>query len=75
MEYEEIVKEQRLKQEKEINQLKETMRLENEGQGVKEIKKERKQQLKQKARLKYAEIVKEQGMKQKDKNDLRRKQG
>ena len=42
---------------------------------MKEIKKERKEQLKQKARLKYAEIVKKQGMKQKDKNDLRRKQG
>ena len=30
------------------------------GQGVKEIKKERQEQLKKKARLKYAEIVKEQ---------------
>ena len=67
LQYEEIVKEQRMKQEKEIGQLKETMRLENEeheGQGVKEIKKERQKQLKKKARLKYAEIVKEQRMKQ-----------
>ena len=31
-----------MRQEKEINQLKETMRLKNEGQGVKEIKKKEK---------------------------------
>uniref|UniRef100_A0A8C4NFS6 Uncharacterized protein n=1 Tax=Eptatretus burgeri TaxID=7764 RepID=A0A8C4NFS6_EPTBU len=40
------------------------MRLENEGQGVKIIKKERQEQLKNKARLKYAEIMKEQQTKQ-----------
>ena len=61
---ERAMKEEQMRQEKEINQLKETMRLENEGQGVKEIKKERKEQLKQKARLKYAEIMKEQRTKQ-----------
>ena len=40
-----MLKEERTKQEKEINQLKETIKLKNEGQGVKEIKKERKEQL------------------------------
>ena len=54
-----------MKQEKEINQLKETTRLEKEEHEKQweRKQKERQEQLKQKARLKYAEIVKERRMK------------
>ena len=63
LEYEEMVKEQGMKQEREISQLKETTRLEKEEQ---ERQWERKQkeyefeigQLKERARLEYAEMEK-----------------
>ena len=47
MEYEEIVKEQRMKQEREISQLKETTRLENEEQERQWDKKQKEQGMKQ----------------------------
>ena len=58
MEYEEIVKEQRMKQEREINQLKETTRLEKEEQERQWDRKQKEhefeiEQLKEKARLEY----------------------
>ena len=69
MEYEEIVKEQGMKQEEEISQLKETTRLEKEEQERQWHRKQKEhgfeiEQLKEKARLEYEEIVKEQRMKQ-----------
>ena len=57
---ERVVKEQQMKQEREINQLREKMRLEKEEheRQWERKQKEGQEQLKEKARLKYAEIVK-----------------
>ena len=66
---ERVVKEQGIKQEKEINKLKQTTRLQNEEHERQWSRKQKEhgfeiEQLKEKARLEYAEMVKEQGMKQ-----------
>ncbi len=63
MEYAEIVKEQRTKQEKDINQLKETMRLENEEHERRWDRKQKENefetdQLKKRARWEYTEMEK-----------------
>ena len=63
------MKEQRMKQEREINQLRETMGLEKEEQDRQWERKQKEHefevdQLKERARLEYVEMVKEQGMKQ-----------
>ena len=51
MEYEEIVKEQRMKQEREISQLKETTILENEEQERQWDKKQKEQGMKQEGEI------------------------
>ena len=53
MEYAEIVKEQRMKQEREINQFRETTRLENEEQERRWDRKQKEQGMKQERNLAF----------------------